>query len=195
MARKYEYVPGRNAWNLKKCEEELLIAGYEEICHFIQPDERWKAAFENHFFGRGNGVAFDFLDSINTVRRRQGLEVIVIRETYIYDYGRSPDNLLKSNHRRQVREELKQESGHILQNRIERAKAEAERLPPYIEGRRQQRAELPVARAAKMLTLASPDLRGEIITKLSPEGALEVAEMIEDGELRDALVRHSLDAP
>jgi hypothetical protein len=46
-----------------------------------------------------------------------------------------------------------------------------------------------------MLTLAGPDLRGEIITKLSPEGALEIAEMIEDRELRDALVRHSLGVP
>ena len=32
MARKYEYMPGRYAWNLEKCEEEVLIAAYDEIC-------------------------------------------------------------------------------------------------------------------------------------------------------------------
>ena len=49
-------------------------------------------------------------------------------------------------------------------------------------------------RATKMLTLASRNLWGEIIPKLSAEGALEVAEKVADVELRDALVKHSLDA-
>jgi hypothetical protein len=229
MARRYEYMPGHHAWNLEKCEEEILIAGYEEICRFIPPDQRWKADFENHFFDHGNGVAVEFLDSINAVRRRRGLDVIVIRETDIYDYGRSPDKLLKSNHRRRVREELKNESVHVRQRRVEHAKAEAEKLPlphmtydDYKARRRQQKAEsvlsleevtkrllaqkgtsppqppakpmLPVERAAKMLTLASPNLWGEIIPKLSAEDALEVAERITGGELRDALVKHSLGA-
>ena len=35
MARKYEYRPGHYAWNLEKCEEEMLIAAYEEVCRFI----------------------------------------------------------------------------------------------------------------------------------------------------------------
>jgi hypothetical protein len=42
-----------------------------------------------------------------------------------------------------------------------------------------------------MLTLASPSIWGEIIPKLSAEGALEVAKKIAV-ELRDALVKHSL---
>jgi hypothetical protein len=129
MARRYEYMPGRHAWNLEKCEEEILIAGYEEICRFIPPDQRWKADFENHFFDHGNCVAVEFIDALNAVRRRRGLDVIV-RETDIYDYGRSPDKLLKSNHRRRVREELKNESAHVRQHRVELAKAEAEKLPP-----------------------------------------------------------------
>jgi hypothetical protein len=51
---------------------------------------------------------------------------------------------------------------------------------------------LPPERAARMLTLASPNIWGEIIPKLSGEDALEVAERITDVELRDALVRYSL---
>jgi hypothetical protein len=50
MARRYEYRPARYAWNLEKCEEEILIAAFEEICRFIPPDQTWKADFENHFF-------------------------------------------------------------------------------------------------------------------------------------------------
>jgi hypothetical protein len=61
MARKYEYRTGRYAWNLEKCEEELLIAAYDEICCFIPPDQTWKANFENHFFDHGDGISFDDL--------------------------------------------------------------------------------------------------------------------------------------
>lgn len=45
-----------------------------------------------------------------------------------------------------------------------------------------------------MLAVASPVLRSEIILKLAADDALSVAEKIDDPELRDALVKHSLDA-
>jgi hypothetical protein len=224
MARKYECSPGRYAWNLEKCEEEVLIEAYDEIVGFIPPGQTWKANFENHFFETGNGVAADFLDAINAVRRRRGLDVIVIRETDVYEYGRSPDKLLKSNQRRRVRQELSDASADVRQHRIELAKAEEEMLPPphmtfdeYKVRRQQLKAEsslsleevnkrllareaasakptLSPERAARMLTLASPNIWGEIIPKLSVEDALEVAERITDVELRDALVKHSLGA-
>lgn len=54
---------------------------------------------------------------------------------------------------------------------------------------------LDVERAVKMLGLVSdPALRLEIIDKLSSDDALEVAERVDDTEMRDALVRHSLTA-
>jgi hypothetical protein len=184
---------------------------------------------ENHFFDHGNGVAAEFLDAINVVRKRRGLDVILIRETNIFDYARSPDKLVKSNHRLRVREELRNASVNMRQHRVDVAKAEAERLPlPHITyddykvQRQQQKAgfgltrteikkrvlalqaasatqpaakpTLPPERAARMLTLASSDIWDEIIPRLSAEDALEVAEMITDTELRDALVKHSLSA-
>lgn len=228
MARKYEYMTGRYAWNPETCEEELLIAAYEEIRRFIPPDQTWKAGFENHFFDHGDGVAFEFVDSINAVRRRRGLDVIVIRETDVFDYARSPDKLLKSNQRRRLREELNSASVDVRRRRIELANAEAQRLPPPhltyddYRARREQyklgavlsfeevtkrvlaqqaaitsaqpstEPTLPPKRAARMLSIASPNIWGEIIPKLSAEDALEVAEQITDAELRDALVKHSL---
>lgn len=53
---------------------------------------------------------------------------MVIRETDVYDYARSPDKLLKSNQRRRVRDELGNASANVRERRIELAKAEAERL-------------------------------------------------------------------
>jgi hypothetical protein len=149
----------------------------------------------------------------------------VIRETDILDYGRGTDRLFKSNHRRRVREELK--NPDVRQRRVEQAAAEMESLPPphwtYNELKAwQQRlkvesnlsfkevirrihalqqanatqapatATTPPERAAKPLTLASPNLSPEIILKLSPDDALEVAESVTDGELRDALVKGSV---
>ena len=93
MARRYECMPGRYAWNLEKCEEEILIAGYEEICRYIPADQRWRAEFENHFFDHGSGIAVDYVDRINAVRRRRGVDEIVIRETDILDYRRSLDKM------------------------------------------------------------------------------------------------------
>ena len=223
MGLMFECCPGRHAWNLEKCEEEVLIAGYDEILRFIPADQTWKAEFEYHFFDRGNGLAFESLAAINGVRRRRGLDEIVIRETMIYDYARSTDRLLRAQQRREVREDLKSASADVRRHRLGQAMVESERLPPprttfeEWKERRQDDAgsgltyqeianrlavqksvhALPTLQpdlAARMLTLASPSIWGEIIPKLSAEGALEVAEKIADVELRDALVKHSLSA-
>jgi hypothetical protein len=228
MARMFECCPSRYAWNLEKCEEEILIAGYDEILRFVSADQTWKAEFEYHFFDRGNGLAFESLDAINGVRRRRGLDEIVIRETMIYDYARSTDRPLRAHHRRELREDLKSASADVRHHRLGHAKAESERLPlprtTFEEWKERQqddarsgltyqeianrlavqksvRAFPPPSRptlqpdlAARMLTLASPSIWGEIIPKLSAEGALEVAEKIADVELRDALVKQSLSA-
>jgi hypothetical protein len=227
MAQKFE-IPGGYAWGPEQCEELILIAGYEEIYRYISADQTWKYDFETHFFDRGVGVAVKFVDAINAVRKRYGLEVIVVRETDVYDCGRSQDRRFKADHRRRIREELKDASADERRRRIEGAKAEEQRLPPprttleEYKVRKQQQArsgltskELSkraiahqaastaptkpklslVERTAKMLTLTtSLSIRGEIIQNLSADDALEVAERIEDTELRDALVRHSLGA-
>jgi hypothetical protein len=225
MARKFEYGPGRYAWNLETCEEEILIAGYREVCRFIPADHKWKARFEINFFEEGNGVSEDYIEEINAVRRRRGLSLIEIRETGVYDYGRSPDKHLKATQRRQIRDELGNLGEQARRDRSEQAEAEAAVLPPplhtYEEYKArqaqhkagtslsfrevtkrtiaQQTANLPKLpkplspdRAARMLTLATPTLWKEIIPKLSGDDALQVAEMIADPELRDALVKHSL---
>jgi hypothetical protein len=228
MGLMFECCPGRHAWNLEKCEEEVLIAGYDEILRFVPANQTWKAEFEYHFFDRGNGLAFESLAAINGVRRRRGLDEIVIRETMIYDYARSTDRLLKAQQRREVREDLKSASADVRRHRLEQAQVESDRLPPprttfeEWKERRQDdvgsgltcqeianrlavqksvRAFPPPSRptlqpdlAARMLTLASPSIWGEIIPKLSAEGALEVAEKIADVDLRDALVKYSLTA-
>src|ERR1700686_287569 len=107
MARKYEYSPGRYAWNPEKCEEVVLIAGYEEVARFVRPDETWTAEFEHHFFDHGNGIAVEYLDHINAVRKRRGLAPIMLKETDIYDYARSYDKQLKATHRQRLRDELR----------------------------------------------------------------------------------------
>src|SRR6516225_9073364 len=58
------------------------------------------------------------------------LDVIVVRETEVFDYGRSQDRRFKADHRRRIREELKDASTDERQRRIEGAKAEEQRLPP-----------------------------------------------------------------
>ena len=204
MAQKFE-IPGGYAWNVEQCEELLLIAGYEEIYRYIPADQTWKHEFETHFFEIGDGVAAEFVEAINAVRKRCELEVIVIRETNLYEYGRSPDKRIKTNNRRRIREELNDASADERQRRIEWAKVEEQRLPPphrtYEERKawKQQQQEAQAAsrapRLVKMLSLTtSPSIRGDIIQNLSADEALEVAEKIEDTELRDALIKHSLGA-
>jgi hypothetical protein len=229
MARKYEYVSDRVAWCFEKCEELILIAAYEEIRQFIAPDQTWFREFENHFYDHGNGVAVYFIDRINAVRRRRCLDVLDVKETDLLAYGRSPDKLFKSEHRRRVRDEIRRASVDARQNWIERAKTEAAQLlPPHLpyeewrkarrsgqsssaqltrqEIRRREAAlsaasapkstaskpALDVEKATRMLSLASdPSIRREIISLLSAEHALEVAELVTEPELRNALVSHS----
>src|SRR6516162_5670014 len=162
MAQKFE-ISGGYAWNLEQCEEEIVIAAYEEIYRYIPADQTWKYELETHFFEIGDGVAAEFVDSINAVRRRCGLDVIVIRETDVYEYGRSSDKRVKADHRRRIREELKDASADEHQRRIEGAKAEEQRLPPphrtYEQHKawKQQQQEAQAAsrapRLVKMLTL------------------------------------------
>src|SRR6516162_1576070 len=162
MAQKFD-IRGGYAWNVEQCEELLLIAGYEEIYRYIPADQTWKYEFETHFFEIGDGVAAEFVDAINAVRKRCELEVIVIRETNLYEYGRSPDKRIKSTNRRRIREELTDASVDERQRRIEGAKVEEQRLPPphrtYEEHKawKQQQQEAQAAsrapRLVKMLTL------------------------------------------
>ena len=229
MARKFEYLPGRYAWNPEKCEEVLLISGYDEVSCYIPPDQPWKEEFENHFFEHGNGISFEYLHHINAERRRRGLLTIEIRETDIFDYARSRDKLFKSNHRQQLRVDISSASVDVRQNRVAQAKVEAERLPPphlsfedhkarqaqqCMESRlsreeitkrqlacrtadtaksTQAKPSLDPEMAAKMLPLVTDvTTQGDIISRLSSQGALEVAERLMDPDLRNALVKHSL---
>jgi hypothetical protein len=133
MARKYEYMPGRLAWCFEKCEELILIGAYEEIRQFVRPDLTWPREFENHFYDQGNGIACDFIDRINALRRRRGRDALHTKETDILDYGRSTDKLFKSEYRRRMRDEFRQASVDVRQRRIEQATIEAEQLlPPHI---------------------------------------------------------------
>jgi hypothetical protein len=222
MARKYEARPGLYAWNLEKCEEIILIAGYEEIAAYIPPGATWKAPFEDHLFQHGNGVSFDYLDKVNSERRRRGLEPINFKETDLYDYGRSNDRLQKSEHRRRVRAEIQTASIDVRQKMVDHARAEIEILPsPHqtfeeykarqndwkteqrlsreetakrTEIARQKAEEaFDIEKAGKMLTLTTDaELRAAIIEKLSGDNALIIAGQIDDQQLRDVLVKHCL---
>jgi len=56
-------------------------------------------------------------------------------------------------------------------------------------------ANLPIDKAVTMLRFASdPELRSGIIAKLTADDALAVLEKVESAEIRDALIRHSLNA-
>jgi len=129
MAQKFEF-SGGYAWNVEQCEELLLIAGYEEIYRYIPADQPWKHEFETHFFEIGDGVAAEFVEAINAVRKRCELEVIVIRETNLYEYGRSPDKRIKSRDK---------SIGLTVLRSTQRGKCNGDgcfRPPPLIRGRR-----------------------------------------------------------
>ena len=133
MGRMWELKPDHYAWNLERCEELLLIAGYEEIKPFILNTESWIADFENHFYQHGNGVAFYFVDYINAARRRKNLPKMVFLETDVVEYGRSSDKMMKSEHRQRVRDELAAASTDDRIRRVTRAMEESSLLrPPHI---------------------------------------------------------------
>ncbi|WP_428488122.1 hypothetical protein [Rhodopila sp.] len=228
MGRKWEITQSQYAWNFEQCEELLLIAGYEEIKPYIPFNENWVEEFENHFYRHGNGVAFRYVDEVNAVRRRRALPKLEFRETDVFDYGKSTNKLVKSEHRQRVRADLLAASVNIRSRLVSQALSEAKALPePHQtfeewkanrrrfandaelsreEAARRFRAfeqvdgsvssrqlNLAPDRAVTMLKYASsPELRQEIIGKLSPDGALAAVEQVDDADLRDALIRHSL---
>jgi hypothetical protein len=130
MARKYEYGTDQMAWSLEQCEEIVLISAYLEILPFIPATDTWQHEFENHFFVHGNGIATGFVDRINAVRRRKGLNLVEIRETDITDYARAHNKAFKSETRKRFREEMVAASTDERVRRVNRAKSEIELLPP-----------------------------------------------------------------
>jgi hypothetical protein len=233
MARKWEISEGVFAWNMEESEELYLIAGYEEIKRYITPQAQWAKDFEQHFYHHGNGIAFAFIDQINAERRRRFLPTLEFTETDVLEYGRSTNKLMKSERRRQVREEINSVSLDIRQRLVNGALAKMQILqPPHLQydefkarkrryfddsllsraeaSRRVQATQivaapqnppepqtpnLPIEKALLMLKYATnAELRLDIISKLSADDALEAVERIEDDEVRDALIRHSLKA-
>lgn len=227
MARKYEF-SNTPAWNLEQCEEVVLIDAYLEVEPFIKPTDSWRVEFENHFFTHGNGIAASFIDQINAVRRRKGLETIEIKETDISDYARAPNKQLKSETRKRVLDDLRKASTDERVRRVHRARAEMQVLPPphytfeqwkakrdqiihqnqasFMEVKRRIEAaalppqatpkpkSLPAEKAIKMLKFATkPEVIQSIIAKLSADDALEVLPEIESNDIRDELIRHSLE--
>jgi hypothetical protein len=133
MARKWEISLNQYAWNFERCEELVLIAGYEEIKAFIPPGLTWPEEFENHFYQHGNGVAFRFIDEINSVRRRRVMPRLEFKETDVLEYGRSTNKLMKSEHRRRVREEVNAASFDVRLRMVTQASEEMKGLlPPHI---------------------------------------------------------------
>jgi hypothetical protein len=130
MARKYSCVPGRFYWNLEQCEEELFIALYVKTSDAIPRDQEWERRLEHFFFELGKGLGFAELNQLNAALKSRGLDPIEFRETEIGDYARSRDEQMKSQHRKQLREEFAEASPEVLAERLARSKDEERRLPP-----------------------------------------------------------------
>ena len=130
MARKWEISEGKYAWNFEECEETYFIALYEEIKPYIPPNLPWQAEFEAHYYTHGNGVAFYFIDEINSTRRRRNLPTIDIQETDVLDYGRNTNKLMKSQFRKRTREEYNSASVHIRQRMVDGALLKIATLQP-----------------------------------------------------------------
>lgn len=126
MARKYEPVPGSGfyCWSLEKCEEEIFIVALGEIAGLIPPSQKWQRTLEYHFFELGKGLADEALIEMNGARKHHGLEPISIRETAVGDYACSRDEAIKSQRRRQTREELREAGPEVRAELFAQAKAE-----------------------------------------------------------------------
>lgn len=131
MERKYEPVPGSgfHCWSLEKCEEEIFIVALGEIASLIPPGQKWQRTLEYHFFELGKGLADEALIEMNGARKHHGLEPISIRETAVGDYACSRDEAMKSQRRRQTREELREAGPEVRAELFAQAKAEEKRLP------------------------------------------------------------------
>jgi hypothetical protein len=130
MARKYEAIPGFYCWNLEKCEEEIVIAALGEISGLIPLGQKWRWTLQDYFFERGKGFADEALSGINRIRADHDLEPVQIRETAVGDYALSRDELMKSQRRHQIREELREASADVWAERLAQAKVEEAHLPP-----------------------------------------------------------------
>jgi hypothetical protein len=231
MARKWEIKPNVFAWNLEICEEIVLIDAYIDASQYIAATETWKHDFENHFFVHGNGIANEYIDHINSVRRRRAQAPIKFIETDLLDYGRSTDKLMKSENRKRAFDELKSASTDERLRRVSRAKAEVELLPPphqtyeqykerrntwvrensesWEQARRRKAVEtanapptappplipksLPAQKAIALLKHATSEaVIDRIIEKLSPDDVLSILPEIENKEIADRLILHSL---
>jgi hypothetical protein len=231
MGRKYEPKPNFYVWNFEQCEEVVLIDAYIDACQHVAASEPFKQEFDNHFFHHGNGVAFSLIDQINAIRRRRALGPIQFVETDVFDYGRSPDKMMKSETRKRLLEELKTASTDERIRRVNLAKAEVAKLPPphqtweqykernsqYIREntesweqiRRRKALEaasapppppqlptlksLPVQKALTLLKHATSEaVIDRIIEKLSPDDVLSMLPEIENKDLADRLILHSL---
>jgi hypothetical protein len=130
MARKYQYISDRYAWNLEQCEEEIFIAAWVESSNSISPDWRWARNVEHFFFELGKGLSFEALDEFNALRKSQGIEPVTFRETEIGDYARSRDEQAKSQRRKQMREEFTALNSEALDEHQARARAKEQGLAP-----------------------------------------------------------------
>jgi hypothetical protein len=226
MARKFELSVGKYAWNFDRCEEILVITGYNEILRFIAPDHTlWSRDFERLFYDQGTPLGFYLIERINEVRKRKNLKALTFRETDVSEYGRVTDRSERAKARRALRDQISELDPKGLAVMIDKATIATEALsPPHLtleelKAKRkktdqetqisraaaglllaQQKAEKDraaaenrMARIEKMLTLATAQsLRDQIVASLSPEEALDMAGRVDDFDLRDQLVRHSM---
>lgn len=130
MARKYEPFQGGFAWACERCEETVIIAGYDEVERFISPNTKWKHEFENAFFERGLGLLADYLDEINIIRKAKELPLIELKKTNVYDYARDPDRATKIEARTNIRRELREASKESHAKLLDIARAEMQALEP-----------------------------------------------------------------
>src|SRR3977135_348392 len=105
MARKFPVTMGKWAWSPDRCEEVVLIQGYQEIRPYIAPNENWRAEFEMNFYERGAALGFHHLAMVNAARKRKGLRPIVFLETDISVYAREKDRALRGQRRCELRDE------------------------------------------------------------------------------------------
>jgi hypothetical protein len=134
MARKHFFRGNPNpetnySWAFEECEETVFVAAYEEIVPLIAPDERWRFAFEDHFYRRGDWAAIININNINVVRRRNGLPLVQFEETHVYDYGRELDRSVVVQRRCRLRDELAAMDDVTRARHLDACRAAIKRLP------------------------------------------------------------------
>jgi Holliday junction resolvase RusA-like endonuclease len=129
MARLWRTPAGRPIWWLTTCEETAFIADYLEVAGFIEARYSWKAEFEDGYFHKPEGLGQKIIDNINTVRKRRGLEPIVITETDADDYARDIQ-LDKPAHRSRLRDELSTMTPEYRQKLVNECRVKIQLLQP-----------------------------------------------------------------